>query len=906
MKRIGLFIAGIAMCLQLGAVEYCASSAWGNACNGQNVTGGGNATPTLVSTYEELKSALNQKGTDPRVIIITQDIEFTYRLSVEVSNLTLLALPGVKLYSNQRDKENSGIFVFKKTSSNIIIRNLTFEGPGAYDCDGHDNLDVDSVHNLWVDHCDFQDGIDGNMDIHRKADNITVTWCRFRYLKEPKCCGPGGSDDHRFTNLVGSSDEDIPEDGAFSITFAYCWWDEGCKERMTRCRNAEIHNLNCYWNSSVSNYYVRSDGASNYFEGCLFEGNANDIYKNWERHDNIKPNYCKFVNCQGNGLTDEGSVAAPTYSYDHLTPSQTKEYVTNSTCGAGATLNVTEAGEVSANCAAPVYYTVTWDATSNGGTCETATSQVESGQAVGKLPSASRSGYDFKGWYTEKTGGTKVSGSSTIINADVTFYAQFVEKQSTDDYGLTWNFSSDDFISLGEISSNTTVNGLKIHATSSKPVSITSSSKTIDGISFSRVLKTNGTGSSDARHLSFDVTGACTIEVYLVSATTSSPNTRKLNVYKGAFGSGTLLKELDATETAAKRTYEYTGGATTIHMGSASNGINIYAINVIYHSSNKTWLFSDDQFSSISSTDYELTIDGLTLGPNMVLDGSNRTIDGVCFARRLKTNGTGSATSCYLSFQVTGNCTIEFYLVSANSSVDRYLDIYSGSYGGTWLESLLAKKEGSKQSYQHTGGAATLFMGGYDKGVNIYAINVIYDDATAVYKVNHYQQNITDDDYSLFETEYPSGVVSTQTEAESKEYVGFDANNVCQEFITSDGMTEIDIYYDRKLYTISFIADGKTIQSGQLRYGATPSCATPTKAEDEQYTYSFKGWNPEITSVTGDATYEAVFEAKEKTPSGVDNVQSDNVPCTKVIKDGQLLLIYKGTIYNVLGNRIDN
>ena len=83
-----------------------------------------------------------------------------------------MALPGKKLISNKQNQDESGILYLK--GNNIIIRNVTFVGPGAYDCDGWDNLCLDKATNVWVDHCDFQDGCDGNFDIKSKSDNITV------------------------------------------------------------------------------------------------------------------------------------------------------------------------------------------------------------------------------------------------------------------------------------------------------------------------------------------------------------------------------------------------------------------------------------------------------------------------------------------------------------------------------------------------------------------------------------------------------------------------------------------------------------------------------------------------------------------------------------------------------------
>ncbi|MBR5644221.1 MAG: leucine-rich repeat protein, partial [Salinivirgaceae bacterium] len=62
-------------------------------------------------------------------------------------------------------------------------------------------------------------------------------------------------------------------------------------------------------------------------------------------------------------------------------------------------------------------------------------------------------------------------------------------------------------------------------------------------------------------------------------------------------------------------------------------------------------------------------------------------------------------------------------------------------------------------------------------------------------------------------------------------------------------------------YTIRFMNGTNVLQSDKLNYGATPSYIgeTPEKSATAQYTYTFDGWDSEITEVTDDKDYKAQF-----------------------------------------------
>ena len=126
------------------------------------------------------------------------------------------------------------------------------------------------------------------------------------------------------------------------------------------------------------------------------------------------------------------------------------------------------------------------------------------------------------------------------------------------------------------------------------------------------------------------------------------------------------------------------------------------------------------------------------------------------------------------------------------------------------------------------------------------------------YVVNHMQENLNDEGYSLFESEPLTGTTGEMTAAAAKEYKGFKAQKFEQEKIAADGSTVIEIRYTRDNYTVA-IGD-KTIEN--VKFGSTLEGRMPEQPVKPGYT--FNGWFDGDTEITEKTVVEGEINAQPK------------------------------------------
>ena len=134
-------------------------------------------------------------------------------------------------------------------------------------------------------------------------------------------------------------------------------------------------------------------------------------------------------------------------------------------------------------------------------------------------------------------------------------------------------------------------------------------------------------------------------------------------------------------------------------------------------------------------------------------------------------------------------------------------------------------------------------------------------------------KDVNDDDYVRVKAEnYKSGsqvnFPSYSPEKAGYKFSGWYFDRNLSEKVEDNytiGNENVDFYakYTPKTYTVTWVNyDGTVLETdGNVEYNSTPhyNGATPERAAETGHTYEFKGWNPEISPVTGDVTYTAEY-----------------------------------------------
>ena len=278
-----------------------------SACGANGTTGGGQGPATVtVSSGGQLKSALLADG--PAVIEVLGKLSGVGEVS-GAEDKTVIGASGAGI--------TGGIHL--RSSKDIIFRNIEFS-------DGsNDTFEMSGSQCIWFDHCDFRDGKDGNLDIVRGSDLITVSWSKFYYTK-----GHG----HMLSNLCGNKNDNSEEIGKINITFHHNWWGAGVRSRQPRVRYGQVHVFNNYY------HYTKVDGDGGHVgtvaagqhskllvENNFFEGSKSPIYFQSDGGTaEVVHSGNEFDGTSGTGVS-RGSSFTPSYSYTLQSAAEAKASV---------------------------------------------------------------------------------------------------------------------------------------------------------------------------------------------------------------------------------------------------------------------------------------------------------------------------------------------------------------------------------------------------------------------------------------------------------------------------------------------------------------------------------------------------------------------------------------------------
>lgn len=421
-----------------------------------------------------------------------------------------------------------------------------------------------------------------------------------------------------------------------------------------------------------------------------------------------------------------------------------------------------------------------------------------------------------------------------------------VEKTSTSGLSDTYTITYTD----GSTSTYTVMNGDKGDA----------------GIGIKSILQTT-TSSADG--------GENVVTVILTDDTQSTFKFK--NGSKGNAGNG--IKSIAKTSTSGlvdTYTITFTDNTTatfTVTNGKAGTSVTISSVTESTESGGSNVVeFSDGKSITIKNgkdgKDYILTDDDKTEIIQEILAELGAAVIGYIDGNTITVKGN-LAEGVYTAYYEVDGKLVEIGELSHGVEPVTYTITWKNDDGSVLKTDTV--KEGTKPLY--SGATPTKASDGqYNYTFKAWSPTIVAATADATYtatynktaiEVETYRVTFVADGTTVATVTYEKGATSVEEPAvpEKTGYTG-----AWKPYTLNNTNITVEAEYTAKTYTITWNVDG-TETTETYKYGDEPSFKGSTaKAADTQYTYTFNGWSPSITTVTGDKTYTAQYTQTEIAP----------------------------------------
>ena len=508
---------------------------------------------------------------------------------------------------------------------------------------------------------------------------------------------------------------------------------------------------------------------------------------------------------------------------------------------------------------------------------ETVSSIVKSAGEViqeSEIPALTKTGYTFAGWFTE-AGDNDDEEIQLTAGYTVTKDITFIPKWTANEYTITFNSNN----AAAETASQT--------VTYDTTVKLAACTFTYDGFRFiGWTIDADGKGTSYSDGSDFAVTITENITLYAQWAeaglyiikyenTRGVENTNPVSYRKTE---GVILTDL-----TPPIGYIFDGWYDSEDSNGNGSGNKVESWGVNQKTGDLTlyakWSPRTDIVYKVEHWQQNIDDDGYTLTATDNLTGTTGTLTTAA-AREY----TGFSTK---SFELTP--------IAADGStvvrIEYVRDIITYTFnandenesGGKWNDNSETKTVSGKYGATVTAPAAPVktgfTFGSWNAAIpetfgsaNATFIAQWVDGTGTAYKVEHWQQNADDDEYTLKDTENLVGTTAAQTAATAKTYDNFTAGTVTQTSIATDGSTVVKIYYTRNDVTLTLNLDGGVLdsQTGTVtitgKYGSTYTIETPVKTG-----YTFVSWSSTLPAKLEAGTYTAIYTVNTDTKYTVEH-----------------------------------